>query len=267
MKLSRSIAWKRVWTTTVATAILVAALATTLQIPAAKDEIRCWITEAFYDPYVPGVAPSNAAIVEALTETLPVENKCDAADDPAIWVNRREPEKSLVLGTNKLQSINVYGLNGNLLSRYKLSEPNNVDLRETVVDGRSRVFVGVSDKGSNEVVVLELLPETAALVSVLEHALPSHKEVQTYGFCFFLSRRSGHLYAIATDKSGQIEQWRLTHTNAGTVRGEVVRRRRVQTQAEACVADDANSRLFVAEEDVGIWSFGAEPDDFSPAKS
>ena len=33
--------------------------------------------------------------------------KTDAADDPAIWVNTDNPEKSLIFGTNKMGGINV----------------------------------------------------------------------------------------------------------------------------------------------------------------
>ena len=39
----------------------------------------------------------------------------------------------------------------------------------------------------------------------------------------------------------------------------LVRSLRVSTQPEGCVADDTNHRLFVGEEDRGIWSFDARP--------
>jgi 3-phytase len=39
----------------------------------------------------------------------------------------------------------------------------------------------------------------------------------------------------------------------------VVREIAVGSQAEGCAADDANGRLYIAEEDVGLWRYSAEP--------
>ena len=40
---------------------------------------------------------------------------------------------------------------------------------------------------------------------------------------------------------------------------EVVREFTVGTQAEGCAADDDTGALYVAEEDVGLWRYEAEP--------
>ena len=47
----------------------------------------------------------------------------------------------------------------------------------------------------------------------------------------------------------------------GTLEAQLVRSFSVATQPEGCVADDANGTLFVGEEAVGVWAFGAEPND------
>jgi len=44
------------------------------------------------------------------------------------------------------------------------------------------------------------------------------------------------------------------------VTGEPVRDIPVGSQAEGCVADDVHAALYVAEEDVGLWKYSAEPD-------
>lgn len=43
----------------------------------------------------------SAIELQPVYETDVVENYGDAADDPAIWVNKNNPSKSLVIGTNK----------------------------------------------------------------------------------------------------------------------------------------------------------------------
>lgn len=252
--------FKRLIVSAVAIAVLLMAVIGALQIPAVQDEARCAITHLFYDVYSPGPVPSNTSVVDARAQTQPVDNPCDAADDPAIWVNRDAPEKSLILGTNKLHSINVYNLAGERLHQHRLGAPNNVDVRELTIDGRRRVIVGASDKDQGEIVVLELNPDTAELTERLAEPIQARQQIETYGFCFYQNPSSNELYAIATDKSGQIEQWHLTPADNNRFSGTLVRVFSLGSQVEACVADDANQTLFVAEEDVGIWRFDAEPD-------
>ncbi|MEO0398928.1 MAG: phytase [Pseudomonadota bacterium] len=80
---------------------------------------RCYMAETFYDLSFES-PPDYAVTVDASQETEPVLDRCDAADDPAIWVNESAPSASLVLGTNKQRSLNVYDLDGALLSRRRI---------------------------------------------------------------------------------------------------------------------------------------------------
>ncbi|MCP6134803.1 phytase, partial [Klebsiella pneumoniae] len=75
-------------------------------------------------------------------ETDPVDTAADAADDPAIWRNRRHPADSLVIGTDKKAGIHVYALSGKRLSFTPAARLNNVDLRE--IGGR--VIAAASDR-------------------------------------------------------------------------------------------------------------------------
>ena len=50
--------------------------------------------------------------VENIYETPPVVTKGDAADDPAIWVNKSNPSNSIVFGTDKKSGIYSYNLQG-----------------------------------------------------------------------------------------------------------------------------------------------------------
>jgi 3-phytase len=44
------------------------------------------------------------------------------------------------------------------------------------------------------------------------------------------------------------------------VQGELVRQFKVDSQPEGCVADDQRQRLFLGEEDVGVWAVDARAD-------
>ncbi|NAT18041.1 3-phytase, partial [Pseudomonas syringae pv. actinidifoliorum] len=70
---------------------------------------------------------------------------------------------------------------------------------------------------------------------------------------------SGELYAFANGKDGRFLQYRLSAPD-GRAQGELVRSFKVETQPEGCVADDQRQRLFLGEEDVGVWEVDARAD-------
>lgn len=55
--------------------------------------------------------------VTAKKETRPVANADDAADDPAIWVDRKNAARSVVIGTDKAGALEVYDLAGRRIQR------------------------------------------------------------------------------------------------------------------------------------------------------
>ncbi len=59
---------------------------------------------------------------------------------------------------------------------------------------------------------------------------------------------------------GEVDQYLLFATPAGTVDARQVRRLRVPSTAEHCVADDKTGQLYVSEQAVGIWRFNADPE-------
>ncbi|NWM24772.1 phytase, partial [Escherichia coli] len=52
----------------------------------------------------------TTAEVKAIGETQAVASLEDAADDPAIWRNARDPKRSLIVATDKKAGLNVYDL-------------------------------------------------------------------------------------------------------------------------------------------------------------
>jgi 3-phytase len=81
-----------------------------------------------------------------------------------------------------------------------------------------------------------------------------------YGLCLYHGAATGELYTFVVDKKGQVEQWRLFDDGQGKIDAEMVRAFAVGSHSEGCTADDALGNLYIAEEAVGIWKYGAEPD-------
>ncbi len=202
----------------------------------------------------------------ARAETDRVPSSGDAADDPAIWVHPRDPALSLVLGTDKKGGLHVFDLAGKRVQTISDgSRPDNVDVlydfrlggrtvNLAVAGSRSRdapgVKVWVIDRESGRLSE----PQSGPTFRVFDAGQP-------YGSCVYRSPKDGRAYVFVDDHGGRFEQYRLDDAGDGSIRAERVRTFRVASQAEGCVADHELGNLFVAEEDVGIWKFGAEPGD------
>lgn len=207
---------------------------------------------------LPPVPVAGTVDVPAWRETTAVASARDAADDPAIWRNPRDPAKSLIVATDKQAGLNVYSLDGKLRSTLPAGRVNNVDLRAGVlISGKRSVLVGASDRstlGDGRIALFALDTATATLTALAR--LPITEMTEPYGFCFY--RAKGQVYAFVVGKDGLILQVRIDTSGAQPV-GTIVRRMKLGTQSEGCVADDRTGALYVAEEDVGLWRFDASP--------
>jgi 3-phytase len=189
-------------------------------------------------------------------ETEPVPHGGDAADDPAIWVNPRDPASSAIIGTDKKGGLAVYDLSGRQLQYLRSGEPNNVDLRAGFPLGGGRVaLVAASNRSDDTVAVYRIDDGTRRLTAVTSFKA-GIKNV--YGLCMYRSRRTGSFYVLVDSEQGELEQWQL-RPRGRSVSARRVRRFDVGGQVEGCVADDALGRLYIGEENRGIWRYGAEP--------
>lgn len=193
-----------------------------------------------------------AVTVQARGETAPVGTaNADAADDPAIWRNAADPAASLIVGTDKKAGLYVYGLDGKVRDFNDAGRVNNVDLRDMGAAGIIVVASDRNDVANARLVVFRLDPATAKLATLGSVAAGSG---EAYGIC--LSRRGNALDAFMVVKDGTINQVTLD-VSGGTVSGKIVRTMKLGTQSEGCAVDERTDRLYVAEEDVGLWRFEA----------
>ncbi|MGW7454799.1 phytase [Streptomyces sp. NPDC054787] len=143
------------------------------------------------------------------------------ADDPAIWRNPKDPDRSLVIATAKEGGLRVYDLDGRQVQSLPAPPPpkdgdkpgrfNNVDLITGLrfPDGRHDVAV-VSDRGRDQLRVYRIDPErrAAPLVDVTDEAAAppvfsaGQDEVNdqrtAYGLAAYTDRRSGRSFALTS---------------------------------------------------------------------
>ena len=220
--------------------------------------VRCGLT-AILESGEPRAQPSDTRTVTATVETAPVDDPCDAADDPAIWVNEANPAASLIVATNKVRGLLVYGLDGRVVSRLDSGRINNVDLRAGIrVGGQETIVVAGTNRTTKTLDILALDAGSGRL-SPLGDPIDPEFAADPYGICLYNSASSGDLYVFANAQDGAVGQWRLADNGRGGLAGEHVRAWKLESQPEGCVADDANGWLFIGEEEAGIWRFDAEP--------
>jgi 3-phytase len=222
-------------------------------------------------------SPRDSAQPRGLHAVLETASVADDADDPAIWVDRAHPERSLIVGTNKVAApdgaLYVFGLDGTVRQVVKpLDRPNNVDVEyglaapNGVVDiivaterlqGRLRIY-GIAENG--------LTPIDDGGIRVLD-GQPAEAGMPM-GIALYKRASDGAIFAIVAPKTGgqtnYLWQYRLTFDPLSeSVQGTLVRRFGNFSgvgEIEAVAVDDALGYVYYADEEFGIRKWHADPD-------
>ncbi len=160
--------------------------------------VRCALTDLLTPE--PGPQPADTRTIAAAAETTPVPDACDAADDPAVWVDEADPEASLIVATNKLRGLVVYGLDGAVVSTNDVGRVNNVDLRDGVdVGGKETIVVAATNRTTWTIDVLSLDPESGDLTPLLDDPISPDFDEDPYGLCLYRSPATGCQATLKTD--------------------------------------------------------------------
>jgi len=201
---------------------------------------------------MPSPLPTAQVTAKGETEAVGTAN-ADAADDPAIWRNAADPAASLIVGTDKKAGLHVYDLKGADRFFIDSGQVNNVDLRDIGAKGIIVVASDRNDRGNSKLAMFTLDPATAELTP---RGMIASGAGEAYGVCLY--QATDALYAFMVVKDGTINQVRLD-LSGPQFTGQIVRTMKLGTQSEGCAVDERTGRLYVAEEDVGLWRFDAAP--------
>ena len=181
-------------------------------------------------------ADTRVARPRPILQTPPTPHAGDSADDPAIWIHPTEPEKSLILGTDKQGGLHVFNMDG---TQHQLvsdgCKPNNVDVIHGFVLGGREVDIAVASTRSGSalgVKVWAIDPQTRTLRDITAAgAISVFRGTAPYGLCGYRSPKTGRSYVFVTNYPGEVEQYELMEVN-GRVDGKRVRRTRLGSIAE-----------------------------------
>lgn len=197
-----------------------------------------------------GVPVPSAVETKAVATT-----RADAADDPEIWVDSRDPSRGLIFGTDKQAGLYVYGFDGSVKAFLSEGRLNNVDLRAGFpTPSGDRVLVAASDRGRMGAALYLLDPDTLETkpwgVAKLDLAEP-------YGLC--MGRLAEAFVVIVNGTDGQVRQITVSAAADGTVVATEQRRFGLASQTEGCVVDDVAGKLYIGEEAKGVWRYDLDP--------
>lgn len=214
-------------------------------------------------PKVASITPSpvskealKMAHVKPLIQTDAIPSLGDAADDPAIWVHPSDATKSLVLGTDKQGGLAVYNLAGREQQYLPVGRLNNIDIRTGFDFNGQLIDIAVASNRDHHSLHVFSIDRETGLVSALSELPTTINDM--YGMCLFKDKQN-RFFAIVNDKDGRFEQYDLTVFDRH-IKAHLVRRFKVATQPEACVADDSSEQLFIGEEGKAVWVLNANAD-------
>ncbi|MGR4889736.1 phytase [Sphingopyxis sp. LARHCG72] len=191
-------------------------------------------------PMITGLPPAQ---VSANGETEPVgTGRADAADDPAIWVDPANPNRALIVATDKKAGLHVYDLTGKDIAFTKAGLVNNVDVAGNIIVASDR------NDGVNAHLAVFRLDADKPAVTALGRAAAGTGEA--YGLCLKKTAPGAPVTAALIVKDGTVRVGTLTVEGAAPSFA-IAWEYKIPTQSEGCVFD--GDTLYVGEEDAGIW--------------
>ena len=192
-------------------------------------------------PMVSGLPPVQET---ANGETQPVgKNRADAADDPAIWVDPANPNRALIVATDKKAGLHVYDLTGKDVAFTQAGLVNNVDVAGDIIVASDR-----NDGVNAHLAVFRLDAEGPAIVPLGRAAAGTG---EAYGLCLKKSAPGQPITAALIVKDGTVRVGKLTLAEGAAPSFAVEWEHKIATQSEGCVFD--GDTLYVGEEVGGIW--------------
>lgn len=196
-------------------------------------------------------------------------------DDPAIWINKADPAKSLIIGTDKDAdgALYVFDLQGKIVKDKVvrgLQRPNNVDLAYGLMLG---------GKPTDIAITTERITHKLRIYSV-----PDMKPVDKGGIDVFVGEtdfeyrdlmgiaiytaKDGKMYAIVGRKNGPktggyLWQYLLGDDGTGNVKATMVRKfgeYSGKKEIESIAVDNELGYVYYSDEQTGVRQYYADPE-------
>lgn len=203
---------------------------------------------------------------KVITEEVPHD-----ADDPAIWINRKDPAGSLVIGTDKDSDGGLYAFNlqGRIVGSVRnLKRPNNVDILTGFMLGGEPIDIAVLTEREMGRLRAFRLPDLLPLDDGDLSVFAGEAEHEPMGVALYQRPGDKAAFAVVGRKSGPdgsyLWQYRIRDNGKGRLAMSVVRKFGAfsgDKEIEAIAVDAGAGSVYYADERHGILEYAADPDD------
>ncbi|GAB3635888.1 phytase [Hymenobacter arcticus] len=213
---------------------------------------------------------NGPGVVRPVVVTQPVRYD---TDDPAIWVNARDPARSLVIGTDKDSDggLYVFDLQGKEVpgkSVHGLKRPNNVDLAYGLqLGGQPTDFALVTERETGKLRAFRL-PDMRPLdhgnLDVFVGAPAGER--MPMGVAIYTRPADGTMFAVVGRKTGPaagyLAQYQLADDGTGQLTMTLVRTFGTwsgRKEIESIAVDNELGFIYYSDEGVGVRKYYADP--------
>lgn len=217
----------------------------------------------------------NQSKLPKIAPDIITEFTLNDTDDPAIWVNPKNAEESIVFGTDKKTNGAIYAfdLEGKIIEEKtirNIQRPNNVDIEYGFqINDSTTTDILVFTEREKQQIRMFSVPEMKPLdgggfkvfedEELVENRLPM-------GVSLFKSPKDATIYAIVGRKTGPADgylyQYAFISDSLGVTSNYVRRFGKFSgvKEIEAIAIDDENGFVYFSDEGVCIKKYYAEPD-------
>ncbi len=218
---------------------------------------------------------SCASKLPEIAATIVTEKTPHDTDDPAIWINKNNPEASIVFGTDKDEvngGVYAFNLDGKIIKEKSLtniSYPNNVDVAYgfKLNDSTITDIMVFSEREKHQIrlfSVPDMTPLDQGGFKVFEDETNIEMK-RPMGVSFYKNPETGHISVFVSRKNGPTKgylyQYELVSDSLG-VKTNLLRRLGTfsgQKEIEAIAVDDESGFVYYSDEGVGIRKYYANP--------
>ena len=190
-------------------------------------------------------------------------------DDPAIWINKKNPEQSLIIGTDKHSKggLYVFDLKGKIVGeKIPLQRPNNVDVAYGFdLNGKQVDIAVVTERETNMIRVFSL-PDMRQLDNGGIPVFLGEDKRAPMGIALYTRPADNAIFAIVSRKTGPFEnylwQYQLKDDGKGNVMGEVARKfgdYSGKKEIESIAVDNELGYVYYSDEEHGVHKYYADP--------
>ncbi len=217
-------------------------------------------------------AIAQPATIQPIKPLVITDTVFEDSDDPAIWINYKNPANSLVLGTDKDNEnggIYVFNLQGKIdrqKTKTGMKRVNNIDVAYGLSGSGKQFDIAVAtERGRNMLRVLQV-PEMNFADNGGISVFANEKDRAPMGIALYTRPKDHAIFAIVSRKTGPadnyLEQYELQINSQGIVKGKLVRKFGKFSgvkEIESVAVDNELGFVYYSDEQYGIRKYYADP--------